>query len=231
MKKALLTVILTMSALSGPLVWHQSPARGQETVRIEGADLIRAKNQARQTIEALNGGIQQYRAEPAMHGPICRAPFVIDDSGDMTFTFRGGAPGASPFTVENVVEVTQAGEVEVRYNGPIRPNSPEESPAAATLAGNDPRLSGCNTQTTLIRAKNLARKAAESANGGLSQYRAEPAMHGPVAEAPFVENADGSYTFIFQGGAPGSEVYTVESVVTVTPDGQFTVDYNGAVRP
>lgn len=82
----------------------------------------------------------------------------------------------------------------------------------------------------LNRAKNLARQAAENANGGLGQYRAEASMHGASAESPFVENGDGNWTFTFQGYKPGSSVYTVETVVTVSQDGRIKVDYNGRIR-
>jgi len=82
----------------------------------------------------------------------------------------------------------------------------------------------------LNRAKNLARQAAENANGGLGQYRAEASMHGASAESPFVDNGDGTWTFTFQGYKPGSSVYTVETVVTVSQDGRITVNYNGRIR-
>jgi hypothetical protein len=82
----------------------------------------------------------------------------------------------------------------------------------------------------LNRAKNLARQAAENANGGLGQYRAEASMHGASAESPFVDNGDGTWTFTFQGRKPGSSVYTVETVVTVSQDGSITVNYNGRIR-
>lgn len=69
--------------------------------------------------------------------------------------------------------------------------------------------------TNLGRAKNLARQAAESTNGGLGEYRAEEAMHGPVGESPYVDNGDGTVTFTIQGRRPESSVYTIETVVTV----------------
>ena len=82
----------------------------------------------------------------------------------------------------------------------------------------------------LNRAKNLARQAAENANGGLGEYRAEAAMHGASAESPFVDNGDGTWTFTFQGHKPGASVYTVETIVTVSQDGRIKVDYNGRIR-
>ncbi len=85
----------------------------------------------------------------------------------------------------------------------------------------------------LARAKNLARQVGERENGGILEYRTELAMHGPAEEAPFVENADGSWTFTFQGcrtelldSTGQCSTYTVESVVTVTPDNTVTLDAN-----
>jgi hypothetical protein len=82
----------------------------------------------------------------------------------------------------------------------------------------------------LNRAKNLARQAAEVANGGLGNYRAEASMHGAAKESPFVDNGDGTWTFTFKGQKPGASVYTVETVVTVSQDGTVRVDYNGPIR-
>ena len=82
----------------------------------------------------------------------------------------------------------------------------------------------------LSRAKNLARQAAEAANGGLSQYRAELSMHGFAAQSPYKDQGD-HWLFTFKGGAPGSTEMTIESEVRVNKsDFQTTVLYNGAVR-
>ncbi len=84
----------------------------------------------------------------------------------------------------------------------------------------------------LNRAKNLARQTAEKANGGLGVYRAEASMHGPAAEAPFVDNGNGTYTFTFLGGKPGYTTPSVQSVVTVnTTDWSTHMDSNAAVMP
>lgn len=84
----------------------------------------------------------------------------------------------------------------------------------------------------LSRAKNYARQAAEAANGGIGKYRAENSMHGQAINAPFIENSDGTITFTFLGClAPGFSKTTVESQVTVNPNGwKTTVNYNGPVR-
>jgi hypothetical protein len=79
------------------------------------------------------------------------------------------------------------------------------------------------------RAKNLARQAAITANGGLERYRPDPVMFGPAVQTQFVRNADGSITFSFKGGAPGSSP-SIETVATVAPSGSVKLDYNGPLR-
>ncbi len=82
----------------------------------------------------------------------------------------------------------------------------------------------------LNRAKNLARQAAESANGGIRVYRAEDSMHGPANRCPYVDNGN-SWTFTFLGGRPGFTTKTIQSVVTVYKNNpRVVVAYNGAIR-
>jgi hypothetical protein len=207
-------------------------------------DLNRAKNLARQAAERENGGLGQYRAEPSMHGPSVDAPYVVNPDGSWTFTFLGYDPqesqpsGTILYSVESMVTVSQTGQVTIEYNGPIGPTTP--SPTATVPA--TPAPEGATTvddyqaEIDLNRAKNLARQTAEQTNGGLGQYRAEPSMHGDSAETPHVVNPDGSWTFTFQGydprtlGASGTIQYVYESVITVSPNGDITINYNGSVR-
>lgn len=80
------------------------------------------------------------------------------------------------------------------------------------------------------RAKNLARQAAITANGGLERYRPDPAMFGPAIQTQYLRNADGSITFSFMGGAPGFLTPSLETVATVMPGGSVKLDYNGPLR-
>jgi hypothetical protein len=80
------------------------------------------------------------------------------------------------------------------------------------------------------RAMNLARQAAERANGGLNNYRSEPSMYGPATKSPFKDNGNGTLTFTFLGGRP-AEPPTLQSVVTVSLDASVvSVDYNGPIQ-
>ena len=81
----------------------------------------------------------------------------------------------------------------------------------------------------LGRAANLARQAAEKANGGLGNYRAESAMFGPPTQTPHVSNGNG-WTFNIKGRRPDSSEYTIETVVNASRNGNVNVDYNGPIR-
>ncbi|PSR14934.1 hypothetical protein C8255_23530 [filamentous cyanobacterium CCP3] len=89
----------------------------------------------------------------------------------------------------------------------------------------------------VLWGRNVARGAAETANGGLGNYMAEPAMHGPTAQAPLVINEDGSLLFTFKGFRPedrdasGNPIYSYETEVLINPNRTFDVLYNGPIRP
>jgi hypothetical protein len=100
--------------------------------------------------------------------------------------------------------------------------------AAKAIASGDGAVAKIND---LGRARNLARQAAEQANGGLGVYRTDASMHGRVSDAVCVDNGNGSWTFTIKGGAPGFTTPTIETVVTVdSTNWQVKVDYNGPVR-
>ncbi len=109
---------------------------------------------------------------------------------------------------------------------------PSGAPAPSTSPSQTGSSQAAQSPYFRSRAKNLARQAAERANGGLSQYRAEPKMSGPALTAPYVENADGSLTFTFKGGPPGpaGRQLTTETIATVLTNGTVKLDYNGPIR-
>lgn len=103
-------------------------------------------------------------------------------------------------------------------------------------------ISNREQSEALQRAQNLARQAAEKANGGLSRYQAEAAMFNSRVASETVtcqyDPQSQTFTFRFLGGEPAwqqkkGKQPTVESVVSVTSTKppQIRVDYNGPIRP
>jgi len=83
-------------------------------------NLNRAKNLARQTAEAHNGGLQKYQTDASMHGPSTDTPFR-DQGTYWIFTFKGGVPAFTQATVESEIRVEKdTFKTSVLYNGPIR---------------------------------------------------------------------------------------------------------------
>ncbi|WP_052050722.1 hypothetical protein [Leptolyngbya sp. KIOST-1] len=115
--------------------------------------------------------------------------------------------------------------------------SPTSAPAQSPADPANPQIQGDVDPLFLIRGRNIARSAAETANGGLGNYMAEPAMHGPTASAPMVINEDGSLLFTFRGFRPeardasGNPIFSYETEVLVNPNRTFEILYNGPIRP
>ena len=183
--------------------------------------LTRAKNLARQAAINENGGLMLYRPEYSMYGPALQSPFRQNDDGSVTFTFKGGAPGASTLDQETEVKVDGNVGVTIVYNGPSR-GTADPTPSSENASA----LAALDEDSFIARARNLARQAGIATNGGLRVYRPEASMFGPTSSAPFVKNEDGSVTFTFKGGAPAAPAPSQETAVTVSRDGTVTVDFN-----
>ena len=195
--------------------------------------LTRAKNLARQAAIQQNGGLSQYRPEFSMYGPALQSPFARNDDGSVTFTVKGGVPGASQLDKETEILVTGGAGVTVVYNGPLRTGIGGGGIGGGEIGTGDlaadPNafaIAALDEDSFIARARNLARQAGISANGGLRVYRPEASMFGPTSNAPFVKNSDDSLTFTFKGGAPLAAQPTQETAVTVTKAGTVTVDFN-----
>lgn len=107
-----------------------------------------------------------------------------------------------------------------------------EQPSSAQTAPSPGSPEYASYIRDLNKAKNFARQAAERANGGLGNYRAEPAMHGQASKSPYKDNGNGTWTFSFSGSRPGETTPCYESVVTVSrQDWKVTVDSNRSTCP
>jgi hypothetical protein len=93
------------------------------TLTNSNGQITRSMHLARQAAERTNGGLNVYRAEPAMY-TVEQAPYVVNRDNSVTFTFMGGAP-AEPPTIQSVVTVDpNKSTVNVDYNGPVRSGKP-----------------------------------------------------------------------------------------------------------
>ncbi|AFY59304.1 purine nucleoside permease [Synechococcus sp. PCC 6312] len=218
----LILLVATAVPVISPISANSQPA-GTGQFGVDNPLLQRAMNLARQAAERANGGLSQYRAEPAMSGIATQSPFVLNSDGSFTFTFLGGKPD-QPFSLESIVTVSGDGrEVNLDYNGPIK------SPRPQTTNPNRTSNSIGEEIRNIQRAMNLARQAGVKANGGLSVYRPDMSMFS-LDRAKYVLNDNGTVTFSFLGGSPNAQP-TIESVITVALDGsQITIDYNGPIR-
>ncbi|WP_246198774.1 hypothetical protein [Sodalinema gerasimenkoae] len=135
MKSLLPLALFTLLSAS---VVTPAPARAQDrfaerNARLEAFslspfDVQRAKNQARQLAERLNGGLERYRAESSMHGPSADAPYRLTETGDIEFRFLGRAPRDTHYSLETVVIVNpNTWELEATYNGQIRSEATTDS--------------------------------------------------------------------------------------------------------
>ncbi len=135
MKPVVPLVLLTLLSASvvNPAPAHAQDRLAERNARLEALslspfDVQRAKNQARQLAERLNGGLERYRAEASMHGPSSESPYRLTEAGQIEFRFLGRAPGDSHYSLETVVIVNpDTWELEATYNGQIRPDATTDS--------------------------------------------------------------------------------------------------------
>lgn len=90
--------------------------------------LIAAKNLARRAAEQTNGGLQNYRAERAMHGSVGAETFPCQAVGAETyrFAFRGGSPlevVSGDYATVSVVQIKNglgsAVNIALEFNGSL----------------------------------------------------------------------------------------------------------------
>lgn len=179
---------------------------------------------------------------PGLTTPSLETVATVSTSGSVKLDYNGPLRniGAGSLPITNQALPIQRPATSPSFS-PALPKSPVSSSAAITPTmapgvgnGSAPRdrplIGWVDEDAFFSKARNLARQAAIKANGGLSRYRPEPSMFGPSAQTPAVKNANGSITFSFKGGAPGTPTLTTESVVTVNPTGNVNLEYNGLVR-
>ncbi len=167
---------------------------------------------------------------------------TVSTSGSVKLDYNGPLRniGAGSLPITNQVLPGQSPAISPSFS-PVFPKLPTSNSTAITPTMVQGRVNGAapsdrplmgwvDEDAFFSKARNLARQAAIKANGGLSRYRPETAMFGPSAQTPAVKNANGSITFSFKGGAPGTPTLTTESVITVNLTGNVNLEYNGPAR-
>jgi hypothetical protein len=129
-------------------------------------------------------------------------------------------------------EETQSSVDQMQATEESAPDSAVPPPANSCIP-KQMSISELATQmNALTRAKNLARQAAEEANGGLGEYRAADSMHGPTGQAPCVDYGDGNWTFTFEGYKPGDMTTPiVKTVVKVNKETSETTVVSNTPLP
>jgi hypothetical protein len=180
---------------------------------------------------AIRGGTTEGSLPPATLAPSASPTSTpspaAPSNGTPTPAPSSAAPVNAPATPQNSLPTLDS----AAPSSSVPSSNPGATPPTNTSnKGASAPTSIADEDAFLSKARNIARQSAIKANGGLERYRPESSMFGPAAKSPHVKNADGSLTFTFKGGSPGSTNMTVESVVTVSTTGSANIQYNGSVR-
>jgi hypothetical protein len=180
---------------------------------------------------AIRGGAAAGSLPPANPTPSASPTSTPAPSASPSTIVPSASPTAAPF---NTPAPSQNGLPILNSPAPsssVPPSSPGATPSATTPSNSASTPTSIADQDAFLsKARNIARQVVIKANGGLDRYRPDASMFGPAAKSPHVKNADGSLTFTFKGGSPGSTTMTIESVVTVSSTGSANIQYNGPVR-
>jgi hypothetical protein len=176
---------------------------------------------------ATAGSLPPTNPTPSASPSSTPAPSASQSSTSVPSASPTAAPFNTPASSQNGLPILNSPV----SSSSVPPSSPGTTPAAtAPSNGASTPTSIADQDAFLSKARNIARQIVIKANGGLDKYRPDASMFGPAAKSPHVKNADGSLTFTFKGGSPGSTAMTIESVVTVSSTGSANIQYNGPVR-
>jgi hypothetical protein len=170
--------------------------------------------------------------------PTIETEATVRPDGLVTLDYNGSVRNANmggplPSNTTSANTPTSQPSATPTSNPTVAPSG-QAAPGGQSIGGvsqpQRPAVAWADEDSFLTRARNLARQAAISANGGLDKYRPEDVMFGPAARSPHTKNPDGSLTFSFKGNTPGAGQPSFESVITVQRNGTVAVQYNGPIR-